>query len=88
MFRNDNGNWGPEQALTPVSNSWIGYWHSDVDDDFPWIKFNMPETHEVLSVEVWDRKDCCFERFQNVEVLVDGSSCGKKSYEGQNSAYK
>ena len=90
VFRNDNGNWGPEQALTPVSDSWIGYWHSDVDDDFPWIKFNMPPGcfgYKVVSVEVTDRQDCCEDRFQDVDVVVVSGlngevSCGRQSYSG------
>ena len=82
--------YGPEQALTPVSQDNINYWHSGSDDDNPSITFKMQHEHEVLSVEVVDRQDCCNERFESVEVRVgnttsfdDAQSCGIQSYEGK-----
>ena len=84
--------YGPEQALTPVSLGVTNYWHSALDDDNPSITFKMQHEHEVLSVEVVDRQDCCNERFQSVEVRVgntpsfdDVQSCGIQSYEGEKS---
>ena len=91
VFLGRNNDWGPQLALSEVSNTNTGYWHSDTEDYNPWIKFKMSEEHEVVSVEVTDRQDCCFERFKLVEVLVLGSgtvtSCGVKSYE-ENHVYK
>ena len=82
--------YGPEQALTPVSLDGKNYWHSGSDDDNPSITFKMQHEHEVLSVEVVDRQDCCNERFQSVEVRVgsspsfdDAVSCGIQSDEGK-----
>ena len=96
---NDNyETYGPEQALTPVSQDQKNYWHSAADDDNPSITFQMQHAHEVLSVEVVDRQDCCDEdqcdvcneRFQSVEVRVgstpsfdDAQSCGIQSYKGE-----
>ena len=85
---NDNyETYGPEQALTPVSQENKNYWHSASDDDNPSITFKMQHEHEVLSVEVVDRQDCCNERFQSVEVRVgytpsfeDAQSCTIQSY--------
>ena len=88
--------WGPEQALTPVSQDDAqdnkNYWHSGSDDDNPSITFKMQHEHEVLSVEVVDRQDCCNERFESVEVRVgntpsfdEAQSCGIQSYEGETS---
>ena len=84
--------YGPEQALTPVSQDQNNFWHSAADDNNPSITFKMQHEHEVLSVEVVDRQDCCNERFQSVEVRVgntpsfdDAQSCGIQSYEGENS---
>ena len=88
--------WGPEQALTPVSQADAqdnkNYWHSASDDDNPSITFKMQHGHEVLAVDVVDRQDCCNERFQSVEVRVgytpsfdDAQSCGVQSYEGEKS---
>ena len=84
--------WGPKQALTPVSQENKNYWHSASDDDNPSITFKLQHEHEVLSVEVVDRQDCCNERFQSVEVRVgntpsfdDAQSCGIQSYEGETS---
>ena len=90
---NDNyEQYGPEQALTPVSLDSTNYWHSALDDDNPSITFKMQHEHEVLSVEVVDRQDCCNERFQSVEVRVGNTpsfeyaqSCGIQSYEGKKS---
>ena len=91
---NDNyETYGPEQALTPVSQENKKYWHSAFDDDNPSITFKLQHEHEVLRVEVVDRQDCaglCNERFQSVEVRVgytpsfdDAQSCGIQSYEGK-----
>ena len=87
---NNNENWGPEQALTEISNGWINYWHSAAMDINPSITFKMRHEHEVLAVDVVDRQDCCNERFQSVEVRVgstpsfdDAQSCGIQSYEGE-----
>ena len=95
---NNNENWGPEQALTEISNGWIYYWHSNTIDINPSITFKMQREHEVRAVEVVDRQDCCDEdqcdvcneRFQSVEVRVgstpsfdDAQSCGIQSYEGE-----
>ena len=87
---NNYRNWGPEQALTEISNGWINYWHSAAMDINPSITFKMRHEHEVLAVDVVDRQDCCNERFQSVEVRVgstpsfdDAQSCGIQSYEGE-----
>ena len=97
VFEN-NPWWGPEQALTEISNGWIYYWHSNTIDINPSITFKMQREHEVRAVEVVDRQDCCDEdqcdvcneRFQSVEVRVgstpsfdDAQSCGIQSYEGE-----
>ena len=86
---NNNENWGPEQALSEISPSWLNYWHSAAGDINPSITFKMQREHEVLAVDVVDRQDCCNERFQSVEVRVgstpsfdDAQSCGIQSYEG------
>ena len=87
---NNDENWGPQQALTEISNSWLHYWHSAAGDIKPSIAFKMNLEHEVLAVDVVDRQDCCNERFQSVEVRVgstpsfdDAQSCGIQSYEGE-----
>merc|ERR1712037_400501 len=94
VYVNDNEKWGPEFALTDVSDDWFGYWHSNHGDPEPYIAFNVvPENGEIDSeislVEVTDRKDCCHDRFSEVEVSVADSevnvvTCGVHSYqEGQ-----
>ena len=82
--------WGPEQALTDVSSYSFNFWHSKSDDKTPYITFKMLQEHEVLSIEIVDRQDCCSERFRNVEVRVgptksfyDAQSCGTKSFSGR-----
>ena len=89
---NNDENWGPEQALSEISPSWLNYWHSAAGDINPSITFKMQREHEVLAVDVVDRQDCCNERFQSVEVRVgftpsfdDAQSCGIQSYDGENS---
>ena len=92
VYRNDLNNWGPHLALTPVSNTWTGYWHSADHDYNPWIALKMSKTYEVAVVEVDDRKQAeNLARFTKVEVLVGPSpnmgaygtkSCGTKSYGG------
>ena len=74
VFLSRNNSWGPQLALTEVSYSNTGYWHSDIGDDDPWIKFKVAKELEVLTVEIIDRQTCCFERFQNVEVVIIESS--------------
>ena len=95
VFDDNYERWGPEQALTPVSQENGNYWHSASDDDNPSITFKLQHEHEVLRVEVVDRQDCeglCNERFQSVEVRVgytpsfeEAQSCGIQSYEGETS---
>ena len=90
VYRNDFNNWGPHLALTPVSNTWTGYWHSADHDYSPWIAFKMAKPYQVAVVVLDDRKGCCHERFANVKVTVgpsqdiddeDNISCGTKSYQ-------
>ena len=95
VYVNDYEKWGPEFALTDVSDDWFGYWHSNHGDPLPYIMFNIDpengeEDSEISLVEVTDRKDCCHDRFSEVEVQVADSevnvivSCGVHSYqEGQ-----
>ena len=85
VLHNDE-RWGPELALTPLSSTGTGYWHSGGEYQ-PWIEFRMAEETEVDRIEIIDRLDCCSERFENVEVTVgydkDNSvSCGVQSYKG------
>ena len=80
VFLSRNNYWGPELALTEVSYSNTGYWHSDNGDEDPWIKFKVAEELEVVTVEITDRQTCCFERFQNVEVVIIGSSGKSNKY--------
>ena len=85
VLHNDE-RWGPELALTPLSSTGTGYWHSG-GEKHPWIEFRMAEETEVDRIEIIDRLDCCSERFENVEVTVgydkDNSvSCGVQSYKG------
>ena len=91
---NNDRLWGADLALTPVSTTWKGYWHSAASDSKPWIGFKMSRSYKVAVVEVDDRKDCasCRSRWNNVEVLVGATpnindrgvkSCGKKSYQGK-----
>ena len=91
VLGNNEGFWGAPLALTPISYTNHGFWHSDDGDLNPWIAFKRQSTHEVIVVEVDDRKDCCLERFLDVEVSVGPSpdvddsgkiSCGKLSYRG------
>ena len=92
VFKNNDKLWGANLALTPVSKTWNGYWHSAASDSNPWIGFKMSGTYKVAVVEVNDRKDCCKKKWKNVEVLVGATpdindsgvkSCGKKSYQGK-----
>ena len=69
----NEGRWGAPLALTPISYSRTGFWHSEHGDKNPWIAFKRQSTHEVIVVEVDDRKDCCPERFLDVEVSVGSS---------------
>lgn len=88
---------GPHNALTELSYNFTQYWHSHFDDTNPFIelKINSPEAKEIVSVQVTDRQDCCFERFKDVEVLVGNdtnidnlTSCGKQTYTGSSSRYE
>ena len=78
---------GPVQSLTAISTDSDHFWQSAAGDANPWILFKMLHEHEVIAVDVVDRQDCCFERFQNVEIRVgstmsfeDAKSCGTQSY--------
>ena len=79
--------WGPLQALTEVSTTWSGYWHSKTGDVTPWIKFEFTES-KITSVELTNRLDPrYYERFDNVEVIISGSGqeflCGKLPFHDQ-----
>ena len=92
VYENNEGFWGAPLALTPISYTLHGFWHSNDGDKNPWIAFKRESTNEVNVVVVDDRKDgCCPERFLDVEVSVGHSpdvddsgkiSCGKNSYQG------
>ena len=89
IYAGDYRKWGPSNSLTPVSEENYGYWHSAPNDLDPYITLKLEKESEVVYVEVTDRKDCCAERFVNVEVVLIGNdeqkmSCGVKSYQGQN----
>ena len=91
VYLSNENLWGANLALTPVSNTNTGYWHSAPNDLSPWIGFKMPSTYNVAVVEVDDRKDAGLERFKDVEVTIGTSpnvndtdviSCGTQSYSG------
>lgn len=91
VLRNQESTLGANNALTPVSNTSTGFWHSDNYDLSPWIGFKMPSTYKVAVVEVDGRKGSAFKRFNEVEVTVGPSpnvndtnvkSCGTQSYAG------
>ena len=89
-FQDRFNEFGPDEALTSISSTNTGYWHSAERDCNPTITFEMQEEQEVLLVEVVDRLDCCHDRFKEVEVRVGNSlsfeeatSCGIQSYEGE-----
>ena len=91
VYHDDYENFGPEQALTPISSNQLHFWRSGADDDNPSITFKMQHhEREVLAVEIVDRQDCCYERFDQVEVRIgttpsfdDAQSCGIQSNEGE-----
>ena len=90
VYRNEVDRWGPEQALTEVSTTNDHYWHSTAGDRNPTITFKLQKEHEIMSVEVVDRQDCCHNRFINVEVRVgttpsfkEAATCGIQSFAGE-----
>ena len=90
--------WGPQNALSAISSSSTGFWHSNKGDFNPWLAVKMPDVNNVIVVKVTDRTDDFQNRFKNVEVSVGNSSsinsdskisCGLKSYkEGVIAAYR
>ena len=87
MLDNDHEKWGKEQSLTEISLDRYNFWHSASNDVNPSITFKMKKIHEVLSMEIVDRQNCCHEKFKSVEVRVgsttsfdDAQSCGIQSY--------
>ena len=81
----DHDKWGASLALTEPSLTNTGYWHSAEGDVNPSIELKMDGTKDVISVEVMDRRDCCEDKFEDVEVKVgstfeDSISCGVQSY--------
>ena len=93
-YENDYyGKFGSFQALTPVSQTHYNFWHSKASDVNPYMVLRMASVeNDVIVVEVDDRKDGEFDRFQNVEVSIGNdsnikvevgkTSCGKLSYQG------
>ena len=88
IYGNDETKWGPELALTDLSKTSTGYWHSGFGDQNPYIIFYLDRESEVTSVEITDRLDQHPERFSNVQVMVTVDNpeltvidCGTKSYE-------
>ena len=93
IYQDNQEKFGPASALTLEPSK---FWHSDFGDMNPWISFKMSVANYVLIVEVTDRqdRDCCYDRFQNVEVTVGSSpninspgkkSCGFKSHQKEGS---
>ena len=87
---------------TIFDHSTSRYWHSDHNDNNPWISLRMRSSN-VISIEVTDRqdnhKDCCYDRYKDVEVSVSYSSninerngktsCGMKSHtKGGSTTYR
>ena len=93
VYQNNEALWGPKLALTELSKTSTGYWHSAAGDTKPWIKLGMDGLKKVDEVTVVDRLDGANHRFKNVEVSVGTSekyvSCGTQSYQtGHNLTYK
>jgi len=85
VYRDDTVSWGPREALTAVSHTDTGFWHSATGDVNPWIKLGMDGSKKVDAVTVTGRLDDKTYRFKNVEVSVGTGeefvSCGTQSYQ-------
>ena len=97
IYQDNQEKFGPASALTLERGK---FWHSESGEKNPWISFEMSGAYAVLVVEVTDRQDmdCCYDRFENVEVTVGSSpdikspekkTCGMKSHqEGGRTSYR
>ena len=50
-----------------ISHDSKNFFHSK-DEMFPWLEVKLPSTTMISSVTIVNRKDCCGDRFRNVEV--------------------
>ena len=88
--------WKKEESLTQVSHTNTGFWHSG-GENHPWLTLKMANfENDVHVVSIDDRKDCCYERFKEVEVSVgnspsvnakDKTSCGIQSWKSGTKPY-
>ena len=41
----------------------------------PWWQVALPKAHSIAAIEITNRGDCCGERLNGFNVLVDGRKC-------------
>ena len=88
MYANDISKWGPKLALTEPSLTSTGYWHSATGDKNPYITLETNQTKLIHTVEIIDRLNGYYDRFEDVEVKVyetigaEYVSCGNQSHVG------
>jgi len=70
---NRNSNWGGNSC---THTNW---------EDKPWWQIDLGQTHKIESVWLQNRGDCCGDRLNPFDVLVDGVPCatGKQVPQGQ-----
>ena len=48
--------------------------HTNVETS-PWWQVALPQAHAIVEIEITNRGDCCGERLNGFDVLVDGTKC-------------
>jgi len=53
------------------------------NEEGAWWKVTLPEVHDIASLSVTNRGDCCGERLDGFKVLVDGKECASNQKIGK-----
>ena len=60
--------WGSQFSIDGLlSTTIIHYFHSKIEN-YPWLQIELSAPTEVSNVKIINRKDCCYDRFKNVEI--------------------
>ncbi|XP_062595648.1 fucolectin-1-like [Saccostrea cucullata] len=64
----------PSWGSTPLAGNAVNgvftdFTHTDLEKN-PWIRINLGRNYTVHEVEVFGRKDCCFQRLHDVDIRV------------------
>jgi len=75
---NVNSEWTADKATDHNTNGWINAgscMHTNGDGDQWWRAQFAAGTHTVTRVQLWNRRDCCGDRTNNLKIKIGRKTC-------------